>query len=63
MSHLLLHKTPHYPHLLLHKTPYLIHVPGSREESISILVEADRHDPVRQVECLLYSVPMVNINV
>ena len=36
---------------------------SSREEEISKLMKGDRHDSVCEVECLLYSVAMVNINV
>ena len=62
-SHLLLHKTLHYSHSLLHKTTYLIHVPCTREEPISIFVEADSHNPVCQVESLLDTVTVVDINI
>lgn len=41
----------------------LIHVPRPGKEVVTKLVEGDSHDPVCEVESLLNSVAMVNINV
>ena len=40
-----------------------IHVARSREEGIAVFVKGDCHDPIGQVERLLYPITMVNVNI
>ena len=42
---------------------HLVHVPSSREEVVSVLVEGDRHDAVGEVEGLLHAVTVVDVDV
>ena len=43
--------------------PDLVAVAGAREEVLGVLVETDRHHPIRAVECLLDPVTMVHVNI
>jgi len=44
-------------------TVHRVKLTSSREEIIAVFMKRDGHHPVRQVECFLYAISMVDVDV